>query len=54
MHVLCYVVVSVTLGFMHFAFIRRSESFQKTKQKDRFIWLNFLFEKWWLFVCMCA
>ena len=35
-----YMVVSVTLGFMHFAFVREGEVF--FLKKDRLIWLIFV------------
>ena len=42
-------VVSVTLDFMLYTFIRQSEKFSK---KDRLIWLIFGLKG--DFVCMCA
>ena len=42
-------VVSVILGFMLYAFIRQSESFQKNKINK----VNFLFEKAGFVLCLC-
>ena len=41
----------MTLGFMHFSFIRQSKDLKKKKKINM---VNFLFEKRRLFVCMCA
>ena len=48
-YMLFYMIASVTLGFMHFAFVR-----VKILKKRSINMVNFLFEKWGLFVCMCA
>ena len=42
-------IVSVTLGFMHFAFIRQSEGFQK----NRLLWL-ILCSKSGSYLCVCV
>ena len=50
MDILLHFLMSMTLGFMHFAFIRVSEGILKVQ----IYMVNFLSEKWELFVCMCA
>ena len=47
----CITLHGMTLGFMHSAIVEQSEDLKKNKT---LISLIFWFEKWGLFVCMCA